>query len=219
MVYEEHIVGLTYEIVLTASGGDTGKANFVNQNVGSSAVAGFLNAGIISADSSIATGITGTVIFNVSPGISESRSAEYWDTGQPGPVGVTVYKITQNRRFSIGGQFLSRTITEADTNYGYVNILRSWMVPEQSFRGKPPIIRLNGYQKQFNNIPVVLAELSINYPDDVDYIEGTEAMVPILQKVDLTLIECHAVTEKASKGGSLGDFNLEEFKQGILPGY
>jgi len=175
----------------------------------------------------------GVVIFDASPTLAESRTAEYVDQALPGPVGIVVYKMTGNRRFTISAKFISRTIDEAELNYGYVNLLRSWMIPQsqsgasgEGKTGRPPILRLNGYKKQFNSIPTVLSEMSVNYPEDVDYIEVPDlAMVPIIQSVDVTLIESHKSTstrlsdDDAKSNTQKNEFNLKEFRKGILVGY
>lgn len=169
------------------------------------------------------------VEFDVSPTVSESREAEYVDEALPGPIGIVVYARTSNRKFSISSRFVSRNVEEAERNYRFVNVLRSWMVPRDDSSGilRPPVLRLNGYKKQFFNIPVSLTSLSINYPEDVDYIETANAMVPIVQSVDVALTESHAIgaasanpDDRDATGGRLtGEFDLEKFKQGILPGY
>ena len=175
----------------------------------------------------------GEVVFDASPTLSESRTAEYVDQALPGPIGIVVYKMTGNRRFTISAKFISRTSTEGALNYSYVNLLRSWMIPQSQAgaggggkTGRPPILRLNGYKKQFNSIPVVLAEMSVNYPEDVDYIEVADlAMVPIIQSVDITLIESHKSTstrlsdDDAEFGTQKGEFNLVQFRKGQLIGY
>jgi hypothetical protein len=171
------------------------------------------------------------VVFDVSPTVSESRSVDYVDQALPGPVGIVVYKMTGNRRFSISSRFVSRTGVEAKLNYDNTNLLRSWQIPHSADgkTGRPPILRLNGYKKQFYNIPVVLADMTINYPEDVDYIEvADEAMVPIIQTVELTLIESHKSTatridvesaEGVSEISFRSEFDLAAFKSGNLPGY
>jgi len=187
-------------------------------------------AGGLFSDSEGSSRVSEVVTFEVSPVVSESRSAQYVDEGLPGANGIVVYTVTGNRRYSINAKFVSRTVNEAVQNNAYVNILRSWMVPlgsgnVGSSKGKPPIIRLNGYKNVFFNIPVVVSELSISYPDDVDYIETDIAMVPIVQTVELSLIESHGqaisgIDISGSASGRLaGEFNIELFKQGILPGY
>jgi hypothetical protein len=166
------------------------------------------------------------VIFDVSPTISESREAEYVDEALPGPIGIIVYARTSNRKFSVSSRFVSRNRQEAEINYLYTNLLRGWMIPQTNEDSvlRPPILRLNGYKNQFFNIPVVITSLSINYPEDVDYIETENAMVPIVQSVEVNLTESHAIgataTDRDGVNDTLeGEFDLEKFKQGILPGY
>lgn len=168
------------------------------------------------------------VIFKASPSASEERSAEYVDEALPGPAGIVVYTRTANRRFNISGKFISRNKTEAELNFRFSNLLRAWMIPQnvkdRRF-GKPPILRLNGYKNQFFNIPVVLANLTISFPEDVDYIETGKAMVPIIQSVELSLIESHGTLtfEKSiGRDGTLkfsSEFDLKAFKEGRLRGY
>lgn len=173
------------------------------------------------------------VFFNVSPVVTESRSVDYVDQALPGPIGLVIYKLTGNRRYSISGKFVSRTLTEATATFKYINFLRSWLIPatdnKKGLGGAPPILRLNGYQNHFLNIPVVLSELTINFPNEVDYIEVKDiAMVPIIQTVDITLVEAHGTRSIAGTGikesgklvsGFKSEFNLAKFKEGTLPGY
>lgn len=165
-----------------------------------------------------------TVVFDVSPTVTETRNVNYRDEAIPGPNGIVVYATTANRQFTISARFVSRTIDEALLNFKYVNLLRSWLVPQSpnGRSGRPPTVRLNGYKKNFFNIPVVLSSLSINFPEDVDYIETTDATVPIIQTVDISLIEAHGLDElrvNGSRVDSSADFDLAEFKLGMLPGY
>lgn len=173
------------------------------------------------------------VILDVSPTISESRQANYVDKGLQGPQGVVVYQTTNNRRYSISARLVSRNIEEALKNFKNVNRLKSWMIPQDAAKsagkfGRPPILRLNGYKEQFSNIPVVIVNLTINYPEDVDYIDCSTAMVPIIQTVDFELLESHRVSSirlSASEvseddGTTRGqEFDLNLFKIGQLPGY
>lgn len=175
------------------------------------------------------------VIFNVTPVISEARSVNYVDQGLPAPQGLIVYETTNNRRWSIGAKFISRNLVEASFNFLYVNLLKSWAIPQDpnvvgGIFARPPILRLNGYKDQFRNIPVVLTSLNINFPEDVDYIETANAMVPIIQSVDLELVESHQIVttsfiQSVSDGadndplGWNSEFDLEKFKLGQLPGY
>ena len=165
------------------------------------------------------------VVFDATPTVGENRSAQYADDPLPGAFGLVVYKTTGNRRFTISGKFVSRTVVEATKNNAYANILRSWMIPQSysGLSGRPPTVRLNGYKNNFNNIPVVLSDLTINFPEDVDYIDTPDATVPIIQTVEVSLIEAHGMDNlKYGEGvdvSGISDFNLEDFKLGKLPGF
>lgn len=165
------------------------------------------------------------VIFDVSPTVSESRSVNYADRAIQGPSGVVVYETTGNKRFSISARFVSRNYTEATLNFYATKLLRSWLIPQSlnGFGGRPPILRLNGYKNQFFNIPTVITSLNFSFPEDVDYIETDFAMVPIVQTVELELLEAHSsVVFNDFSGVSdppVDEFNLGTFKAGILPGY
>ena len=171
------------------------------------------------------------VIFDVSPTISENRSVDYDNAGLPAPQGIVVYRVTNNRTWSISARFVSRNLLEADTTWFYINRLRSWTIPKSTKdegveSGRPPVLRLNGYKNQFSNIPVVISSLFINFPEDVDYIEGSRGMVPIIQTVEIELIESHRVSVVLLAQSEVSDaelpeqeFNLALFKIGQLPGY
>ena len=175
------------------------------------------------------------VIFNVTPVISEARTVNYVDQGLPAPQGLIVYETTNNRRWSISAKFVSRNLVEANFTFMYMNLLKSWAIPQDpnvvgGIFARPPILRLNGYKDQFKNIPVVLTSLNINFPEDVDYIETPSAMVPIIQNIDLELVESHQIVTLSFIQGSVSDasadplgwdseFNLQKFKLGQLPGY
>ncbi len=99
----------------------------------------------------------------------------------------------------------------------------------------PPILYLSAYSKglnteatstsgrgttntwtraqHINRVPVVIQQLSIPYPNDVDYITTSDGTpMPLLMNIDLALIETHSPN-------SYEAFDLDAFKQGILPGF
>jgi hypothetical protein len=87
--------------------------------------------------------------------------------------------------------------------------------------GAPPeVLLLSAYSdsskaiaQHINRVPVVIQQLSIPYPSDVDYIPTTEGIpMPTVMTIDMTLMETHSPNEYEA-------FNLSAFKQGILPGY
>ncbi len=99
----------------------------------------------------------------------------------------------------------------------------------------PPILYLSAYSKglntessstsgrgttntwtraqHINRVPVVIQQLSIPYPNDVDYITTSNGTpMPLLMNIDLALIETHSPN-------SYEAFDLDAFKKGILPGF
>lgn len=79
------------------------------------------------------------------------------------------------------------------------------------------------YGVNINRVPVVVTNLEITYPDDVDYlptfsdrtnkIVGSNAEVfPVKMDVSITLAETHSPRE-------FEEFNLKLYKQGILPNF
>ncbi len=98
----------------------------------------------------------------------------------------------------------------------------------------PPILYLSAYSKDIgkesintntrktnmwniaqhiNRIPVVIQQLTIPYPNDVDYITTSDGVpMPIIMNLDLALIETHSPN-------SYERFDLNAFKQGKLQGF
>ena len=91
--------------------------------------------------------------------------------------------------------------------------------------GRPPeVLLLSAYSKtggkgsrlqmeHLNRIPVVINQISIPYPSDVDYIPTLEGVpMPTIMTLDMTLIESHAPVEYEN-------FNIEDYRNGVLPGF
>ena len=89
--------------------------------------------------------------------------------------------------------------------------------------GAPPdILHLTAYANKNTNqrnhgmnihkVPVVIQNLSIPYPSDVDYIQtDTGEPIPTIMSVDITLQEAHSPTEYSE------NFSLYQYRKGILP--
>ena len=59
-------------------------------------------------------------------------------------------------------------------------------------------------------IPVVITNLTIDYPNDVDYIPDDQGnMIPIIQTITISLTEQHSPSE-------LSNFSLDQFKMGKM---
>lgn len=98
-------------------------------------------------------------------------------------------------------------------------------------RGQPPAVLLlsaysrrssagslpngrNSQAEHINRVPVVIQNLSIPFPSDVDYIptEDSNVPMPTIMTLDMTLMETHSPSEYES-------FSLSAFKNGNLAGF
>lgn len=98
-------------------------------------------------------------------------------------------------------------------------------------RGEPPAVLLlsayssdsyagvnfqdgkNFERQHINRVPVVIQNLNIQYPSDVAYIpDNNGTPMPTIMSVDMTLIETHSPRQYEN-------FNLEDYKTGVLPGF
>src|SRR5574343_353051 len=114
----------------------------------------------------------GTVIYEASSPIHESRNANYEGYNIVHlPTDIWAYRNTTGRRFTVPGKLVSRTPKEADTNAKYVNLIRSWLLPDFGGSGAtPPLVYLSGYNNSnLNRVQCVVKSYSISWPDDVDW--------------------------------------------------
>jgi len=160
------------------------------------------------------------VKFNLTPNVSESKSAIIIDKEIPDAAGFVIYKATGNRKFQITGTFVARNSEEVTDNNFKLYTLRSWLIPEKDAAGKsePHILQLWGYGSTFKGIPVVLQNYNIVYPEDVDYLSGEagitieKPVLPIVHQVSVSLIESHS-------NADIKAFNIEDFRTGRLRGW
>ncbi len=158
------------------------------------------------------------VEFNLSPEISESKQVIYAEIGDiRQAASILIYGGSPSRKWSINAKFLSRTEKEADETWKSVQLMRSWANPDTNYKfgidsGTPHVLRLYGYGRTWQGIPVVLSSINIDYPSDIDYIPtayGTN--VPVIQSVSFQLTEARTPDDLLKK------FDLEKFKRGVLP--
>lgn len=187
---------------------------------------------------------TRRVVFEVSPELVENRSVNYKSLDpihMPGQ--IFVYGSTSSRSFNIANvRLISRTPTEAQKNLEILHLLRFWCMPRFGKQtsledrslgalGAPPdVVLLSAYSKtpgntsrandaaqqmgHINRVPVVITQLSIPYPSDVDYIPTSKDKVPMptIMTLDMSLVETHSAVEYEN-------FSLASFKNGTLPGF
>jgi len=68
-------------------------------------------------------------------------------------------------------------------------------------------------KQHLNRIPVVIQQLTIPYPNDVDYINTSSGVpMPIIMNLDLSLIETHSPNAYEA-------FSLDDFRRGTLKGF
>ena len=176
-----------------------------------------------------------SVTFATTPDLIEARNANY-KTVDPihAPGQIAAYQNTSSRNFSISSiRLISRTTIEAEANLKTLWILRSWLMPSfgkstkeegRELRGSPPpVLYLTAYSKEsasnqspghINRVPVVLQNLSIPYPSDVDYIPTSKDRIPMptIMTLDMTLMETHSPNEYEN-------FSISNFRKGILRGF
>ncbi len=67
--------------------------------------------------------------------------------------------------------------------------------------------------QHINRVPVVINGLTIPYPNDVDYINTVKGVpMPIIMNIDISLVETHSPN-------AYENFNLDDFRSGILKGF
>lgn len=163
---------------------------------------------------------TGTVVFEVQPNVTEAGSAVYTEIGNiRQAASILIYQGSPSRTFSIEATFASRSVAEATRNARYINLLRSWRMPEKKSTGfnsdisPPSRLFLSGLGNQFNRIAVRMTDLNIPFPEDVDYIRTESGFdIPIVISISITLKEARSIQE-------LAEFNISAFREGRLDGW
>lgn len=169
-----------------------------------------------------------TIIFNVSPTIDESRSANYEHLSpvhHPGT--IQVYKNTEARQFNITVKLIARTASEASANVRYINLIRAWVMPyygqgtanssdtydSRRLGGPPDILVFDVYgDKNISNLPVVLTSYHWVYPENVDYIPTEEGIpFPTIMDISLSLIESYSPEQYTN-------FNITSYRTGDMVG-
>jgi len=144
------------------------------------------------------SGPGGTIVFEASSPLGESRSANYEGFNIVHlPTSIIAYRNTDGRKFGITGKLVSRTVEEATANAGYVDLARTWVLPDFGASGAtPPILRIYGYNHtNIDGRQVVLRSYGWNFPEEVDYIwQGTQAM-PIIGTLQLDLEEVYSASQ------------------------
>lgn len=163
--------------------------------------------------------ITDRVVFKVQPEISESKNVNYIEVSEiRQAASILIFLGSPGRQFNLNVKLVSRTEKEATNNFLNLHKMKSWGMPKKGMGlgadlEVPPTLALKGYNKQFDNIRMVLKSLNIEYPTDCDYIENAYGdPIPIIMPITLSLQETRSADE-------LKQFNFQDYKAGDLPGW
>jgi hypothetical protein len=189
------------------------------------------------------------VVFNTSPALTENKSVSY-STLNPVHMPGTyyVYENSPGRKFDLSPiTLVSRNQVEARLNLQRVTYLRGWTMPYfgstetpsnvlnesnaqdelKDWLGAPPeTLYFSAYattdsRGQIYRVPVVIESLSINYPNDVDYIPtasrgSTDKLggvpFPTITSITCSLAEQHSANE-------FEKFNLIAYRNGVLTAF
>ena len=159
--------------------------------------------------------------FDATPEVTESGSASYFEASDiRAPGSVVVYMGSPSRNFTINAKLIARDMAEAQRVFKQIHVLKSWRMPESytgGFNaGTPAVLYLDGYGSMFKQIPVVMTDLSIEFPSEFDYIQNGEMIVPIITSVSISLKEAHA-SEKNIDG--MEGFDILQYRTGTLKGW
>jgi len=148
------------------------------------------------------------------PSFNETRAAKY----QPesllhAPESFNAYEGTEQRQFQIEGKFFCETDEDVITNNKILQVVRSLIMPDYNDTGAPPTpIRLYAYgSHNFKGVPCLVANYSMDWPNDVDYAVNGEITMPMVFTLGITMIEQHSIR-------SLRSFSLSDFRTGKMTG-
>jgi hypothetical protein len=164
------------------------------------------------------------VMFNVTPTITEKRSADYAGVDiihHPGQ--IQKWRTTRARDWSMQAKLISRTTGEATKNQEIIQVIRSWVMPYYGYGtgkdtqlksklGAPPdILILEAYgDRNIGPLPVVLTSYSWEWPQEYDYIPTTSGdPFPVLINISLDLLEAYSPREYSN-------FSLADYRIGNL---
>lgn len=143
-------------------------------------------------------GPNGRVVFDASPTLSEDGGANYDGYGIVHlPSSLYAYRNSDGRRFGLTGQFISRNEAEAKRNIAFLDLLRSWRLPEFGSTGAtPPILKLYGYKnKNIDGRQVVLNSYSFSFDSNTDYIYTAKQPMPIIGAISIQLSEVYSAEQ------------------------
>jgi hypothetical protein len=170
--------------------------------------------------------VPNTIVLDVMPTISESRSVTY-EAFSPihHPGEIMKYRGTGGRKWNVSGRFIARNQQEATLNQIYMNVIRAWTMPfygngtsedselKRYLGAPPPILTLSAYgDSNISGVKCVLTNYDWTWPNDVDYIPTLNGEpFPVIINISMSLEETWSPSE-------FSGFNLRKFYEGDLSG-
>lgn len=161
---------------------------------------------------------TNGLIFPYTPTVNISATAEYESKNfTQNNYSLNSWQYSRPAKISINGTFTASTQDEANYSFAAIHFLRSHtkgtfgQQKNFSVLGSPPIVLLFNYGGGlYKNIPVIITEVSINLPNDVDYVSCRDntATVPVKFDISVTLDVQYAPSDMVR------NFGLENFVNG-----
>ena len=167
-----------------------------------------------------------TVVFDVMPEVTESRSAEYEAVSaaqMPGE--FQKYKGTKSTTWQINATLVCRNSVEATQQYLYLNLLRAWVMPyfgnlpaqeRDRLGAPPPVLNFSGWRGVVGEVPVVVTSLNWGWPKECDWIP-TEFLDKNKQKVPFpTVLNVQIYLVESFSATQFNDFDLSAFRNGKM---
>jgi hypothetical protein len=169
------------------------------------------------------------VLFPYAPEITTGTTVEYdQSTFVQTNYNYNAYIRSYPKTIDIKSEFTAQTTKEAMYLLAVIHFFRSvtksyFGINPYEKAGTPPPTLIFNYlgEYQFNNVPVIIKDVSYSYPNDIDYVEvrannlpqsssGGWSYVPARMAISLTL-DTQYVPIKIRN-----EFNLDEFRRGRL---
>lgn len=160
---------------------------------------------------------TDGMVFPYTPTLDYGQQVDY-SSYDPTHTNQELHSYTRTKAptININGKFTSQNSFEASYSLAAFHFCRvvSKMAQGQSQNPgtPPPILLLSGYGDYIlNDIPVIMTNFNVSFPDDVDYVkvQNSNSYVPSVFSISLSLIVQNTPTV-------LRSFNLEQFRSGQL---
>jgi hypothetical protein len=161
------------------------------------------------------------VLFPYTPQITTAEHPDYQEMQMVhANQGYYAYSRTRNVEFRIAAKFTVQNNDEGKYAMAALHFFRTCsrmnFGQKDPYKGlPPPILLLSGYgQYIFNNVRVLLTQVSYDFPDNVDMVTVTmdkgTVRLPALMRFDISLVSQQTPSKYRT------DFNLEDYRTGTL---